>query len=150
MSNKEALIFEVSKNNFDSGVIENSHKVPVLVEFMGIWSGPCIQMSEEIMDLAKEFAGEFIFAKVDMDEQPELIKQYDVENVPALRVFKDGDMVRGEEGQFGLARGAGLKTLCLYVGPELYYVGDVEGVSAGLEDLFENRDEKDAGLTDEG
>lgn len=99
MINKEALIFEVSKNNFDSAVIENSHKVPVLVEFMGVWSGPCIQMSEEIISLANEFGGEFIFAKVDMDEQPELIKQYAIDNVPALRVFKNGEVVRSEEGQ---------------------------------------------------
>ena len=40
--NKEALIFEVGESGFDRYVIENSHKVPVLVEFMGVWSEPCV------------------------------------------------------------------------------------------------------------
>lgn len=99
MSNKEVFIFEVSQNNFDSAVIQNSHKLPVLVEFMGVWSGPCIQMSDELSDLATEFPGQFIFAKVDVDEQPELMKQYGVENVPSLKVIVNGEVVQTEEGQ---------------------------------------------------
>jgi len=99
LSEKEALVFEVSGNNFDTVVVQNSNKLPVLVEFMGVWSGPCIQMSEQITELAKEFSGEFIFAKVDMDEQPELMKQHSVKNVPTLMVFKEGVALRTEEGQ---------------------------------------------------
>jgi putative thioredoxin len=41
----------------------------VLVEFMGIWSEPCVVMADVLADLAKEFAGQFVFAKVDIDEQ---------------------------------------------------------------------------------
>ena len=67
--NEQALIFEVGESGFDRYVIENSHKVPVLVEFMGIWSEPCVVMADVLADLAKEFAGQFVFAKVDIDEQ---------------------------------------------------------------------------------
>jgi len=98
VSKKEVFIFEVSKQNFDTTVIQNSHKLPVLVEFIGVWSGPCIQMSDEIANLAKEFAGQFIFAKVDVDEQPELMKQYEVENVPTLNVIVNGEVVKTKEG----------------------------------------------------
>jgi len=98
VSDQEALIFEVSKNNFNTSVVLNSHKLPVIVEFMGVWSGPCIQMADTLAELAKEFAGQFIFAKVDIDEQPELQKEYTVENVPTIKVFKDGEVVRTEEG----------------------------------------------------
>lgn len=98
MSDQDVYIFEVSENNFNTSVILNSHKVPVVVEFMGVWSEPCIQMEEILVALAKEFAGQFIFAKVDVDEQQELRKQYAVENIPALKVFKDGEVVRSEEG----------------------------------------------------
>ncbi len=97
-NNNEVFIFEVSKQNFDSVVIQNSHKLPVLVEFMGVWSGPCIQMSDDLSGLAKEFAGEFIFAKVDIDEQPDLKAQYEIENVPSLKVFVNGEVVKTEEG----------------------------------------------------
>ena len=98
MSDTDILIFEVSKSNFNTSVVLNSHKLPVVVEFMGVWSGPCIQMSDNLSALATEFSGQFVFAKVDVDEQPELMKDYAVENVPTLKVFKDGEVVRTEEG----------------------------------------------------
>lgn len=98
MSNQDVFVFEVSKSNFNTSVVLNSHKLPVLVEFMGVWSGPCIAMADNLSDLATEFAGQFVFAKVDIDEQPELMKEYSVENVPTLKVFKDGEVVRTEEG----------------------------------------------------
>ena len=98
MSDQDVFIFEVSKSNFNTSVILNSHKLPVVVEFMGVWSGPCIAMSDNLSKLATEFAGQFIFAKVDVDEQPELMKEYSVENVPTLKIFKDGEVVNTEEG----------------------------------------------------
>ena len=99
MSDQSALVFEVSKSSFNTSVILNSHKLPVLVEFLGSWSAPCIEMEEHLARLATEFAGQFVFAKVDIDEQQELMKDYAVENVPTLKVFKDGEVVRTEEGQ---------------------------------------------------
>ena len=61
------LIFEVSQNNFEDLVVHNSSHLPVLVEFMGIWSEPCIKTEYALSDLAKEFPGGFVFAKVDID-----------------------------------------------------------------------------------
>ena len=98
MSDEIAFIFEVSNKNFNSTVVLNSYKLPVITEFMGIWSGPCIQTADTLSMLATEFKGKFIFAKVDIDEQPELKETYNVENVPTLKVFKDGEVVRTEEG----------------------------------------------------
>ena len=99
MSKKEAYIFEVSQKSFESAVIQNSHKIPVFVQFMGIWSEPCIQMSDVLAGLATEFAGDFIFAKVDVDEQPELMKQYEVVNVPTLKIIVNGEIIQTVEGQ---------------------------------------------------
>ncbi len=95
----EALVLEVGESGFERYVIENSHKLPLLVEFMGMWSEPCVVMSDVIHDLANEFAGQFVFAKVDIDEQPALAKQYAIENVPTLLVFKDGETTFTQEGQ---------------------------------------------------
>ena len=94
----DPLIFEVSQSNFSDVVLFNSNKVPVVVEFMGVWSGPCIQLSDRISDLAKEFPGEFIFAKVDIDEQEALKDQYNITNVPTVLVFSGGEEKRREEG----------------------------------------------------
>jgi len=96
---KEIFVFEVNKKSFDQAVLFNSHKIPVIVEFMGVWSGPCVAMDNLFTGLAKEFAGEFIFAKVDIDEQPELRKEHNIENVPTLLVFKDGKCQRTEVGE---------------------------------------------------
>lgn len=88
----------MSQANFDTAVVLNSHKAPVLVEFLAVWSAPCIQMSDELSALAQEFAGEFIFASVDIEEQMELKSQFNIENVPTLKVFKDGKVVHSVEG----------------------------------------------------
>jgi putative thioredoxin len=96
------LIFEVSQNNFEDLVIHNSSHIPVLVEFMGVWSEPCIKTEYAIAELAKEFPGDFIFAKIDIDEQDELKQQFSITNVPTLVVFKDGKEVQREEGELQL------------------------------------------------
>jgi len=96
---KEAFVFEVNQKSFDQHVLLNSHKIPVIVEFMGVWSGPCAAMDLLFSGLAKEFAEQFIFAKVDVDEQPELRKAHNIENVPTLLVFKDGKLARTEAGE---------------------------------------------------
>ena len=96
---EQAYIFELTEQSFGSSALLNSHKIPVLVEFMAVWSGPCIMLADRLAALATEFAGQFIFAKVDVDEQPALKQQYGIENVPTLLVFKDGEVVRTELGE---------------------------------------------------
>lgn len=96
---REALVFEVNESGFDRYVIENSHKLPVLVEFMGIWSEPCVTMADVLARLASEFAEEFVFVKVDVDEQPGLREQYKIKNIPTLLAFKNGQIELTQEGQ---------------------------------------------------
>jgi len=96
---QDAFVFEVNQKSFEQLVLLNSHKIPVFVEFMGVWSGPCMAMEHVFTSLAKEFPEQFIFAKVDIDEQQELVKEHKIENVPSLMVFKDGNLARREEGE---------------------------------------------------
>jgi len=96
---EQAYIFELTEQNFGSSAVLNSHKLPVLVEFMGVWSGPCVMLADRLAGLAKEFAGQFVFAKVDVDEQPGLRERYKIHNVPTLLVFSDGEVVRTETGE---------------------------------------------------
>jgi len=93
------FVFETNQKSFDQYVLLNSHKIPVIVEFMGVWSGPCVAMETLFTGLAKEFAEQFIFAKVDIDEQAELCKEHKIENVPTIMVFKDGKLARTEVGE---------------------------------------------------
>lgn len=96
---KQAIVFEVSDRSFDKYVIGNSAKTPVFVVFMNVWSQPCNQIVEMFTALASEFAEQFILAKVDVDENSQLVEQYQVENVPTLKVFVDGKVVATEEGR---------------------------------------------------
>ena len=96
---QDIYVFEVNQKSFDQAVLLNSHKIPVIVEFMAVWSGPCSAMDNVFTRLAKEFAGRFIFAKVDIEEQEALAKANDIKNVPTLMVFKDGKMLRTEVGE---------------------------------------------------
>lgn len=96
---KQAYIFELSAKSFPESAVQNSHQIPVLVEFMGVWSGPCIAMADRLSSLAREFAGEFIFAKVDIDEQQALREQFSIENIPTLVVLRNGKEVRREVGE---------------------------------------------------
>jgi len=96
---KQAYIFELSAQSFTESALQNSFQLPVLVEFMGVWSGPCVAMANRLSGLATEFAGDFIFAQVDIDEQQELREQYKIENVPTLVVLHNGEEVRREVGE---------------------------------------------------
>jgi len=111
---KDVFIFEVTAANFQATVLANSSKIPVVVEFMGVWSEHCMVVDNIFSSLAREHASEFIFAKVDIDEQPDLRKQFGIENIPSVIVFKDGDLVRAEMGELtetdarGLLRDLGI------------------------------------------
>lgn len=96
---KEVYVFEVSEKSFQESVIQNSSQIPVVVEFMGFWSEPCIITSDIFADLAKEFASQFIFAKLDIEENSALREEYGVENIPTTKIFVDGEVVATEEGQ---------------------------------------------------
>ena len=95
---KQAIIFEISDRSFDKYVIGNSSKVPVFVAFMAVWSEPCIRVCDMLEDLAREFPEQFVFAKVDVEENEQLKAQYKIENIPTLKVFVDANEVATEEG----------------------------------------------------
>jgi putative thioredoxin len=95
---KDVYIFEATAENFDQVVIQNSNKIPVVTLFMAVWSEPCFVLSEIFSKLAKEFSGQFIFAKIDIDEQPDLKEQFKIENVPSILVIQNGNPTMTSEG----------------------------------------------------
>lgn len=98
MSQHNAYIFEVSEHNFDQLILENSHKLPVFVEFMDPSIGTCIAMERVLASLAKTYSGQFIFATLDVSMYPDMSKRFDVNNVPSLLIFNGGLLSRTEVG----------------------------------------------------
>lgn len=95
---QQALIFDIREDNLDSLVLQNSHRLPVILEFLAVNSEPCISLEQTFTELAKDYAGQFIFAKVDIDEQPELAKQFDIQNVPTTFIMQNAEITEAIEG----------------------------------------------------
>lgn len=85
----------LTKDNFDQEVLHADK--PVLVDFWASWCSPCMALAPTVDELADEQTGIKV-GKVNVDEQPELAKQFRVMSIPTLMVFKDGDLARREVG----------------------------------------------------
>lgn len=80
----------VTKENFEEEVIKSD--IPVLVDFWATWCGPCRMLGPVLEDIAREYDGVYKIAKVNVDEEEELASEYMVMSVPALMVFKNGEL----------------------------------------------------------
>ena len=86
-------VHNVTAEDFQSLVIENSFKQPVLVDFWADWCNPCQVLIPILTKLADEYNGAFILAKVNSDEQGELAAQAGVRSLPTVKMFVDGQIV---------------------------------------------------------
>ena len=89
------MLKHVSEENFEQEVINS--KGPILVDFFATWCGPC-QMLGPVIERIGNSRAEFDVAKVDVDQSQNLAMKYEVEVVPTLVIFKDGNVVNKIEG----------------------------------------------------
>ncbi|PID34307.1 MAG: thioredoxin [Thiotrichales bacterium] len=86
------FIFEANAQTF-AQVLQHSQQVPVLVDFWADWCEPCKMLMPVLAKLADEYQGSFVLVKVNADENQELAAQYGVRSLPAVKLFKGGEVV---------------------------------------------------------
>jgi len=75
--------------NFESEVLKSDK--PVLVDFWAEWCGPCKSIAPVIDELAKEYRGKVVFAKVDVDRNPQVASFLGIRSVPTMIMFSRGE-----------------------------------------------------------
>jgi len=83
-------VINITKDNFQQEVVAASQTV--LVDFWATWCGPCQMMGPILEELATKHP-EIKVGKINVDEQPELAMQFQIDAIPALMVFKGGKAV---------------------------------------------------------
>ncbi|TVS05931.1 MAG: thioredoxin [Rhodobacteraceae bacterium] len=86
----------VTDSSFDAEVRQSD--IPVVVDFWAEWCGPCKQIGPALEELSTEYEGRVKITKVNVDENPDTAASLGIRGIPALFLFKDGQVVSNKVG----------------------------------------------------
>jgi putative thioredoxin len=88
-----STILDVTDATFQQDVIERSHEVPVVVDFWAPWCAPCRMLGPMLERAAREAAGKFVLAKIDIDRSPGLANAFGVSSIPLVVALRGGQII---------------------------------------------------------
>ena len=86
----------VTDSSFADEVLGSA--LPVFVDFWAEWCPPCHRLTPILDELAVEYAGRIRFVKVDVDNNPNVAREYRILSMPTLSMFRDGELVSQKVG----------------------------------------------------
>ena len=87
---------KITKDNFEAEVVKADR--PVLVDFWATWCGPCMMLGPVVAEIAEERKDIIKVGKVNVDEEPELAAKFGIMSIPAVLLFKNGEVVANSVG----------------------------------------------------
>ncbi|MDX6624600.1 MAG: putative thioredoxin [Solirubrobacterales bacterium] len=87
------MALDVDEASFDRDVVELSRQTPVVVDFWAEWCGPCRQLTPALEAAEASRGGKVLLAKVDVDSNQELSRRFGIQGIPAVKAFRDGEVV---------------------------------------------------------
>ncbi len=88
----------ITVNDLDFNEVVLKSKKPVLVDFYAVWCSPCRMQAPILSELANELGDKIVVAKVNVDECEKIAVSYGINSIPALFIFKDGQVVEKTVG----------------------------------------------------
>ena len=87
------MVRDATEVSFQSDVLDRSRELPVVVDFWAEWCGPCRQLTPALEAAARSRDGKVDLVKVDTDANPRLSQAFAIQGIPAVKAFRDGQVV---------------------------------------------------------
>lgn len=144
---KQTIIVDVTLENFEQVVIQGSFKKPVIIDFWATWCEHCKTLTPLLEQIVTSYQGELVLAKIDCDEEQQIVAQFGVRSLPTVVLFKDGQPIDSFSGNTTEANIRTMLEKYIEVPPsqevdqlqqakELYELGEREQAQAILKELL--------------
>ena len=90
------MALEFTDANFDELVLKSDK--PVIVDFWAVWCGPCRMVGPIVEEIGKDYEGQVIVGKLDVDNNPQTAVKFGIRNIPTILFFKDGQIADKQVG----------------------------------------------------